>query len=226
MDAPALQAHAAELEGLVADLEAALGDTPDVLVRPTLEKAKKGREELLELLAAPRAPQVPAAGDGSQTLRAKSSDISALVATLHEQLADGPWIDPPKLRKMRQTAEALVQSIADVGRQRRKLLSHPVARPLQVPEAPVATYAPAMAGDALVQSGNVTRDGPMDVDEALAMLLEKKQGGYRGGLCGIVHAAGVQEMVPIPAHSPGKFEFVFAPKSAAAFNLHQFSAMI
>lgn len=233
MDAAALQQRAAELGSLVADLVAEKQDTPEVLVNPSLEKAKQCHKELLDLAAEAKQQSGLVAGSEAEELDAKAADISALVAAWHEQLEARPWLDPPKLRKMRQTGEVLAQSVADLRRLRREALGRSraavVDRPLPVRrEAPVATYAPGMAGGALVESGARlgSGDGPMDVDQALAMLLDKKQGGYRGGLCGIVHAAGVQEMVPIPAHSPAKFEFVFAPKSSAAFNLHQFSAMI
>mmetsp|Transcript_87595 Transcript_87595/g.252933 ORF Transcript_87595/g.252933 Transcript_87595/m.252933 type:complete len:221 (-) Transcript_87595:138-800(-) len=220
MDSSGLQSCASELESLIADLRAAMEDTPDVLVKPTLEKVTSGYEDLQQSIAAASKASV-------SDSQAETSSIIALAAEMREMVADGPWLNPPKLRRMRQTGEALTRSIAQLRMPQRNVISRPLV-PQTPTDLPAPLYAAAMADGVVAAHGGATgaSGGPMDVDEALAMLLEKKQGGYRGGLCGIVHAAGVQEMVAIPAHSPGKFEFVFAPKSAAAFNLHQFSAMI
>mmetsp|Transcript_9348 Transcript_9348/g.17260 ORF Transcript_9348/g.17260 Transcript_9348/m.17260 type:complete len:93 (+) Transcript_9348:49-327(+) len=69
-------------------------------------------------------------------------------------------------------------------------------------------------------------DQRFTVEEALNLLVEKKEPVWKGSLIGIVHAAGVQEMTAITSHLPGKFEFVYAPKVQAAWNLHQNSALI
>merc|ERR1719414_2795028 len=91
----------------------------------------------------------------------------------------------------------------------------------QAPDHPVSA---GMAGG---DKGYIARrDKTMNIETALGMLVERKQTMWQGGLIGIVHAAGVQEMTPIVSHSPGKFEFLFSPKSQAAWNLHTFSAMM
>ncbi|CAK0817440.1 unnamed protein product, partial [Prorocentrum cordatum] len=85
---------------------------------------------------------------------------------------------------------------------------------------PVA-YAPAMGADSKVKIKKA-----MTVEDALEMLTDKKKVQYRGGLSGIVHAAGVMEYTPFQDHSPARYDYTFAPKCQAAWNLHQFSALI
>mmetsp|Transcript_124749 Transcript_124749/g.353137 ORF Transcript_124749/g.353137 Transcript_124749/m.353137 type:complete len:99 (+) Transcript_124749:209-505(+) len=92
----------------------------------------------------------------------------------------------------------------------------------------MATTAPVGPSDPPVSGagGAGGAGGRVTVEEALQMVLDKKTVQYRGGLIGIVHAAGVQEMTPFSAHSPAKFDFLFAPKSQAGWNMHQFSQVI
>merc|ERR1711972_787939 len=115
---------------------------------------------------------------------------------------------------MRQTIEELSNKVSWVRAQRKVVVSK---------QTPDGRMAAGMAAD----GGKIAkRDLPMNIETALGMLTEKKQNMWQGGLIGIVHAAGVQEMTPITAHSPGKFEFLFSPKSQAAWNLHTFSTMM
>jgi len=235
MDVAALKVLTGDLADLISELIRHKEDTPDVLVNPILEKAKQCEETILGISADEKSGGAASVGIRAAELDAKVRDIAAMIVQLREQLEEMPWLDPPKLRKTRQTSDAISQAVADFERQVREARwammrvlgerDEPL-HGLAHRHEPTAVLAPAMAGDAAAQSPSRQAGQPMDVDDALAMLLEKKPGGYRGGLVGIVHAAGVQEMVPFPAHSPAKFDFVFAGKSAAAFNLHQFSMMI
>eukprot|EP00932_Pfiesteria_piscicida_P016316 SRR837773.3246.p1 GENE.SRR837773.3246~~SRR837773.3246.p1 ORF type:complete len:226 (-),score=43.14 SRR837773.3246:4-657(-) len=205
------------LSKLIAALDAQKTAAPEVLLKPSLEKLAAASEELLALAGQPHLP------DGAfEQLRSKVAAASQVLGVLEEQLAEEPWHEPPKLRSFRQSGDGFAAAVREIRRTFSTVKQHSVHGPTTMP----MMVAPAMAGDTLAEASAEGRTVPMDVDEALAMLLEKKTAGYRGGLIGIVHAAGVQEMIPIPGQSPGKFEFVFAPKSGAAFNLHQHSCMI
>jgi len=234
MDASMLQPLAAQLDAVIGGLRAAAQETPDVLVKPSLEKATETMQDLESIIAEARQGkhmQLPESD--LEDLRTKAAEALGQAEVLRDLLDEEPWLDPPKLRKMRQAGEAVAQSVSGLRKiinvANRRLLLQPrreeaPAQPRR--EAYSAPIAAAMAGDALAENMPRPAGAAMDVDEALAMLLDKKQGGYRGGLCGIVHAAGVQEMTPFNGHSPAKFEFVFATKCSAAFNLHQLSSMI
>mmetsp|Transcript_12688 Transcript_12688/g.27846 ORF Transcript_12688/g.27846 Transcript_12688/m.27846 type:complete len:230 (-) Transcript_12688:64-753(-) len=221
-----LLAQVKQVEQVVLDAKA--GGTPEVLVKPSLEKLEAAKEDLAAVLKTHQNSRFPDVAFNK--LKEKVSSTQKLLRLLEEQLQEAPWLEPPKMRRARQTGTAIASAIADLRNMANAeakvvatsgSLNSTSSRPL--------SYAPAMlAGTSagpLAQRAEGDRPG-MDVDEALALLLDRKTSGYRGGLIGIVHAAGVQEMIPIPNHSPNKFEFVFAPKSGAAFNLHQFSCMI
>merc|ERR1712203_728644 len=108
------------------------------------------------------------------------------------------------LRQMRETGNLLSTRISELHRLRRKLFPGDFEKkvgPEAAPRNPVAS-APAMADPS-------NKLKPTSVEDALAMLMDKKSVQYRGGLSGIVHAAGVQEMTAFQAHSPAKFEYVF-----------------
>mmetsp|Transcript_61405 Transcript_61405/g.155101 ORF Transcript_61405/g.155101 Transcript_61405/m.155101 type:complete len:231 (-) Transcript_61405:48-740(-) len=230
MDALMLQPVAEDLAAVVGLLEEAAKETPEVLVKPSLARASEAQQELRALIAeAQQGKHVQLPDPDMEDLRDKAAQIASLLAAFRDLLDAQPWLEPPKLRKLRQTGDAAAEAVFDlrkiINASNRRLLAQP--RHLEPRSGAAPIVAVGMAGDALAQGGSSKASGGvMDVDEALAMLLEKKTGGYRGGLCGIVHAAGVQEMVPFPQHSPGKFEFVFAAKCSAAFNLHQLSSMI
>merc|ERR1719210_1887017 len=124
-----------------------------------------------------------------------------------------PWHNPSVLREVRRHLNAVTDKVSEL----QKLRSGQ-----QAFQPSPSRFTASMAADKLATANSK----PMTVEDALAMLLEKKGPKWQGGLIGIVHAAGVQEMTPITAHAPGRFEFVFAPKSQAAWNLHTFATMM
>lgn len=244
MDAATLRNQAAQLEVLTEDLTAAAEVTPDVLVNPTLEKIQECKEVLYEavdvaLRAASRGSrgvddEARLSAEAEAELSAKETKIDALIRGVQKQLEEQPWHNPPQLRAMRQGVAALGKNISELRTLQDKLMGRrllqssswgcattaerPAEPPLQLLSAPAATEE--------VKRILVEDEGIMPIDKALSLLMNRKRDPYNGGLVGIVHAAGVQEMTAFTAHSPSKFEFVFAAKSSAAFNLHQFSAMI
>merc|ERR1719414_2172799 len=151
-----------------------------------------------------------------RSIKDAEEEVSELLEQLSAELAEDPWHNPPVLRRMRQTTEALSKKVSALRALRRRVL---IGK-----QAPDRRVAAGMAGG---EKGYIARrDKTMNIETALGMLVEKKQTRWQGGLIGIVHAAGVQEMTPIVSHSPGKFEFLFSPKSQAAWNLHTFSALM
>jgi len=240
MDAEMLRTKAATLEVLTEDLVAAMDSTPEVLVLPLLKQVRECKEKLYEVVAeALRFASREPSEEAKRKLSEKESKISELVTKLKEQLAEEPWHNPPALRTVRLTVTALATAAA--GLQRAAAATTAEAEPLSgwrqlgedprqcsvgKPDPALPMVAPAAADMVGGRGGGLDADDTLPVDEALAMLLDKKPVGYRGGLIGIVHAAGVQEMTAFPAHSPAKFEFLFAPKTSALYNMHQFSALM
>mmetsp|Transcript_76731 Transcript_76731/g.135344 ORF Transcript_76731/g.135344 Transcript_76731/m.135344 type:complete len:229 (+) Transcript_76731:106-792(+) len=199
---------------------------PDVLVRPALDLLGDQKQIIYDLIGE--------AARGSSHLEEPSPDqldklcsleaeLGELVKSQFSELTDeGPWHNPPAMRRFRQYGEAISKNLSLLKQLRRELLAGGVSK-----EAATKPVAPSMAeGYGGLGASSRARDSSMSVEQALGMLLEKKDPVWKGSLVGIVHAAGVQELTPITSHSPGKFEFVFAPKSQAAWNLHCNSAMI
>jgi len=223
-DAGAVRDLAARLRGTESRLLAATQDTPDILVKPTAEKISQILQALNQMASETSAPQPEQVAEMEQ----KEAQISELLQKFEAELAGEPWSNPPALRGLRETGDLLSTRIVELQRLRRKL---PPAGPSSCSAAAAAAghmplptpvaYAPAMAS-----GGKKGNKGPMTVEDALEMLSDKKKVQYRGGLSGIVHAAGVMEYTAFQDHSPAKYEYTFAPKCQAAWNLHQFSAMM
>jgi len=144
-------------------------------------------------------------------LQGRARGASGLLRGLLEELGTAPWHEPPALRRLRQLAQEALQELQAL----RGLRTAPAPGP-----------GPARVAAAMPDQVSRGKYDNLRVEDALEMLLEKRGPKWQGGLVGIIHAAGVQEMTPISAHSPGRFEFIFAPKSQAAWNLHTFSAMM
>jgi len=200
---------------------------PDVLVRPALDVLGDQKQIMYDLIGeAARGSSdfhEPSAEQVDQ-LCALEAELGELVKSQFSELAeDGPWHNPPAMRRFRQCGEAISKNLAQLKQLRRELLSRASKEHTASAKPTTASMAEGYTG--LAANGRA-RDANMSVEQALGMLLEKKDPVWKGSLVGIVHAAGVQEMTPITGHAPGKFEFVYAPKTQAAWNLHCNSAMI
>mmetsp|Transcript_46846 Transcript_46846/g.138453 ORF Transcript_46846/g.138453 Transcript_46846/m.138453 type:complete len:223 (-) Transcript_46846:96-764(-) len=219
MDCLRIRHQAELLEAITESLLETAKTTPDVLLKPTVEKVECVKRWLHEMIDAVerQSPDATVAASDEADLCSLETEVGALLAKFQGELDEQPWHNPPSLRKMRQTCDAVSEKVSDLRERREKVFP---GRQIKEVERQAGAATPAMADDF---AGARPRDVGMSVDAALAMLMDQKQGGYRGGLCGIVHAAGVQEVTAIPAYTPGRFEFAFAPKTAAAYNLHQFS---
>jgi len=146
-------------------------------------------------------------------------EISGLLTQLADELAQEPWHNPQVLRRTRKTLEAITGQVEDLQEQRKRAEKAAAkANGASRPVAPSGVNAGPKRKNA--------SDQPLTIEDALGMLLDKRGTKWQGGLVGIVHAAGVQEMTPLSAHSPGRFEFIFAPKSQAAWNLHTYATMV
>lgn len=226
-DATVLKDIASRMEVMTMELlESEKSSVPDVLIRPAVELLGEQKEMLYRLIGdAARGPwaATPAAAK-LQTLAALEAEVLELVLGQLSELAEegGPWHNPPALRKFRQQGEAISKSLSHLRKVREELMSR--ATKEDGKPSGKQPIVPGMAGSFGKFEG--ARDTNMTTEQALNMLLEKKDPVWKGSLIGIVHAAGVQELVPINGHLPGKFEFVFAPKSQAAWTLHQSSCCV
>lgn len=210
-------------------LESEKSSVPDILVRPALDLLGEQKEMLYGLIGdAARGPwsAKPAAAK-LEKLAALEAELLELVLSQLSELAEegGPWHNPPALRKFRQQGEEISKSLSHLKKVREELMSRAAK---EENSSGKQVVVPGMAGSpgSFGRFGSGARDADMTTEQALNMLLEKKDPVWKGSLVGIVHAAGVQELVPINGHLPGKFEFVFAPKSQAAWTLHQNSCCV
>lgn len=211
-----LAAQAKQLEKIQEQISESKKDSPSlILVQPLAEKVDDVQRAVYETLN--RAMRSNAEPSGAA--KRSEEDVSALLTQLAEELAQEPWHNPQVLRRTRKTLESLTERVAEMQELRQELKA---GRGGERPTAPA--MAGAMGGKKGSQAAKV--DKPMGIEDALAMLLDKNKTSWQGGLVGIVHAAGVQEMTPLSAHSPGRFEFIFAPKSQAAWNLHTYATMV
>eukprot|EP00930_Biecheleria_cincta_P003262 TRINITY_DN104187_c0_g1_i1.p1 TRINITY_DN104187_c0_g1~~TRINITY_DN104187_c0_g1_i1.p1 ORF type:complete len:261 (+),score=51.33 TRINITY_DN104187_c0_g1_i1:90-785(+) len=228
-DATVLKDIASRMEVMTMELlESEKSSVPDVLVRPALDLLGEQKEMLYGLIGdAARGPwsATPATAQ-LEKLAALEGELLELVLGQLSELAEegGPWHNPPALRKFRQQGEAISKSLSHLRQVRGELMSN--AAKDEGKQLSKKAIVPGMAGGSFANFQGGARDTNMTTEQALNMLLEKKDPVWKGSLIGIVHAAGVQELVPINGHLPGKFEFVFAPKSQAAWNLHQYSCNV
>eukprot|EP00933_Yihiella_yeosuensis_P007211 TRINITY_DN11213_c0_g1_i1.p1 TRINITY_DN11213_c0_g1~~TRINITY_DN11213_c0_g1_i1.p1 ORF type:complete len:224 (-),score=45.50 TRINITY_DN11213_c0_g1_i1:111-782(-) len=220
-DPTILKKLAARLEVQVMDVLNAQGKVPDVVTGPILERLDSLTQDIYQLIgdaAKGTAAAVEKPSDANlQSLQKLESKLGELVESHKKELdkGDGPWHDPAALRKLKEIEEAMARELIELKKLRRQMLGQ-----FQNDEGSANGGYPQKTASS--SGGGMG----MPVEKALGMLLDNKAQSYRGGLVGIIHAAGVQEMTPITSHSPGKFEFIFAPKTQAAWSLHQYSTMI
>mmetsp|Transcript_27825 Transcript_27825/g.45560 ORF Transcript_27825/g.45560 Transcript_27825/m.45560 type:complete len:215 (+) Transcript_27825:65-709(+) len=193
-------------------LDTEKASVPDALVRPSLDLLGDQKQVIYDLIGA--ASQGALSSSDTADTSGLEVEIAELVKHQSQELdiEGGPWHNPPALRRFREMGQAVTKKIAQL-------------RDLRVQKGGLpAPTAPSMAAAGYGGLGGQNRD--MTVEQALNMLVQKKEPVWKGSLIGIVHAAGVQELTAITSHLPGKFEFVYAPKVQAAWNLHQNSAVI
>mmetsp|Transcript_34007 Transcript_34007/g.68626 ORF Transcript_34007/g.68626 Transcript_34007/m.68626 type:complete len:219 (-) Transcript_34007:180-836(-) len=196
--------------------EATTKDSPTlILIQPLSEKVNEIHHAVYEMLnEAARSNTSP-----SRAIKEIEEEISGLLTQLADELAQEPWHNPQVLRRTRKTLEAITGQVEDLQEQRKRAEKAAAkANGASRPVAPSGVNAGPKRKNASAQ--------PLTIEDALGMLLDKRGTKWQGGLVGIVHAAGVQEMTPLSAHSPGRFEFIFAPKSQAAWNLHTYATMV
>lgn len=210
----ALKAQAAQLEVITERLREDKKETPEILIKPTLDKVREISEEIHEMIKEIfETPDAKLSAWEQSEIRSKESEFSRQLGQVRAELEAGdPWHDPPALRRLRQASEAALQKAGEIRKERRATL----AGKLQVQQAVKG------ARDGVGAKGR----REMTVEDALEILLERKGPNWQGGLIGIVHAAGVQDMTPITGHSPSRFDYVFAPKSQAALGLHTYATMM
>mmetsp|Transcript_28750 Transcript_28750/g.66978 ORF Transcript_28750/g.66978 Transcript_28750/m.66978 type:complete len:211 (+) Transcript_28750:66-698(+) len=206
-----LASQAKLLETIVEKLNEDSKFAPEVLVQPIAEKVSGMHQAVFGMIdSAMRSRDAPVSEEVQHTEGLIAEDLEQVRATLNK----GPWSNPPVMRELRKRVNKVADKVTELQALRG-------TKQAFQPSAP--RLAPSMAADNKVSSAFAK---PMTVEEALGLLLEKTKCQWQGGLIGIVHAAGVQEMTPIAAHSPGRFEFIFAPKSQAAWNLHTYATMV
>lgn len=188
---------------------------PDALVRPSLDLLGDQKQVIYDLIGAAAQGALSSSYSDTESLATLEVEIAELVKHQSQELdiEGGPWHNPPALRRFREMGQAVTKKIAQLRDLR-----------VQNQGGLPAPTAPSMAAAGYGGLGGQNRD--MTVEQALNMLVQKKEPVWKGSLIGIVHAAGVQELTAITSHLPGKFEFVYAPKVQAAWNLHQNSAVI
>ncbi|CAJ1448984.1 unnamed protein product [Effrenium voratum] len=204
---------ATRLETLNVQLLDAGKAVPDALLRPSLELLAEQKEAIYNLIGV--AAQSALSGSELETVTGMEVEIAELAKHQSQELEieGGPWHNPPALRRFREMGQAVSKKVGQLQEMRARLQDRALTKP-----------APSMATGLTSSAPGQSRD--MSVEQALNMLVQKKEPIWKGSLIGIVHAAGVQELTAITGHLPGKFEFVYAPKVQAAWNLHQNSAMI
>ncbi|CAE7307627.1 unnamed protein product [Symbiodinium natans] len=222
-DTAVLKDIASRLEVLTVELlDASQASVPDALTQPSLELLSEQKQVVYDLI-------------GATAQRSLSSSISSETSVLEVEIAElvkhqiqelaiegGPWHNPPALRRFREMGQAVSKKLQQLAESRPRSGAKEASQGPAVPSMAVSTQ-PGPFGPT---SGRGQGRDRFTVEEALNLLCEKKEPIWKGSLIGVVHAAGVQEMTAINSHLPGRFEFVYAPKVQAAWNLHQNSAMI
>eukprot|EP00440_Ansanella_granifera_P076569 gb/GFBE01083088.1/.p1 GENE.gb/GFBE01083088.1/~~gb/GFBE01083088.1/.p1 ORF type:complete len:235 (+),score=60.48 gb/GFBE01083088.1/:1-705(+) len=231
-DATVLKETASRMEMMTAQLlDSAKASVPDVLIRPALELLGDQKQALYDLIGE-AAQSSSSAAESSATnldsLSALEADLERLVKSQMVELdvEGGPWHNPPALRKFRELGQAISKTLGELKQLRGVLLGRSAGAKDGSRKGPAAAPSMASGSYGRFHPGGASRDADMTVEQALNMLVEKKDPIWKGSLIGIVHAAGVQELTSITSHLPGRFEFVYAPKMQAAWTLHQCSAMI
>lgn len=208
---------ASKLEVLTVQLlDAGKATVPDALLRPSLDLLGDQKQVIYDLIGAAAQSALSSSYSDTESVTALEIEIAELVKHQTQELdiEGGPWHNPPALRRFREMGQAVFKKIRQL-QDLRAIKDRPLASPAAPSMASSAGY-PGIGG----------QDRNMTVEQALNMLVQKKEPVWKGSLIGIVHAAGVQELTAITSHLPGKFEFVYAPKVQAAWNLHQNSAVI
>eukprot|EP00931_Biecheleriopsis_adriatica_P069212 TRINITY_DN43086_c0_g1_i1.p1 TRINITY_DN43086_c0_g1~~TRINITY_DN43086_c0_g1_i1.p1 ORF type:complete len:241 (-),score=58.99 TRINITY_DN43086_c0_g1_i1:233-955(-) len=237
-DTTALKAAASKLEVMTTQLMDEASKIPDALVRPALDRLGDQKQVLYDIIG--EMAQKSAAAEASaapklERVFALEAELAGLVDSQWAELdaEGGPWHNPAALRRFRDLGQAISRNISELKHIREDISGRPIRTKEPLSAWPGLALpnkaAPSMASGSLGARADRrpgARDTNMSVEEALNMLVEKKDPIWKGSLVGIVHAAGVQELTPITSHLPGRFEFVYAPKMQAAWNLHCNSAMI
>jgi len=192
---------------------------PDALVRPSLDLLGDQKQVIYDLIGAAAQSALSSSYSETESVTSLEIEIAELVKHQSQELdiESGPWHNPPALRRFREMGQAVTKKMGQLQEMRAKQQDRPPTA-----SAPSMAASTARGGAGYSASGA----GDMSVEQALNMLVQKKEPVWKGSLIGIVHAAGVQELTAITSHLPGKFEFVYAPKVQAAWNLHQNSAVI
>uniref|UniRef100_A0A7S4VDG1 Ketoreductase (KR) domain-containing protein n=1 Tax=Alexandrium monilatum TaxID=311494 RepID=A0A7S4VDG1_9DINO len=209
--------QAKQLEKITAQLtDACQQDSPNIiLIEPMKDTVNEIHHTVFETLnQATRSKREP-----SDAIKAVEEEVSGLLNKFTDGLSQDTFQNPQALRTMRKTLKELSAKAEEMQDEWAKL-----AKKAAKANGGSRPVAPNMAGGK--SKGPKVEDKPMTIEDALSMLVDKRTTKWQGGLVGIVHAAGVQEMTPISAHTPGRFEFVFAPKSQAAWNLHTYATMV
>ncbi|CAJ1403332.1 unnamed protein product [Effrenium voratum] len=194
---------ATRLETLNVQLLDAGKAVPDALLRPSLELLAEQKEAIYNLIGV--AAQSALSGSELETVTGMEVEIAELAKHQSQELEieGGPWHNPPALRRFREMGQAVSKKVGQLQEMRARLQDRALTKP-----------APSMATGLTSSAPGQSRD--MSVEQALNMLVQKKEPIWKGSLIGIVHAAGVQELTAITGHLPGKFEFVYAPKVQVA----------
>mmetsp|Transcript_124763 Transcript_124763/g.353186 ORF Transcript_124763/g.353186 Transcript_124763/m.353186 type:complete len:225 (+) Transcript_124763:85-759(+) len=199
-------------------LEQAAVSTPDILIKPTYDKTREMHQAVREMLAdAKESPDVGATPAQEESIQLLEREIGHLISELSVELGSQPWHNPPSLRKLRENGEALQRKITDLRKQRKAVypVKYVSAGQWKGPQARVA------GGSNTAGKGGA--GGRVTVEEALQMVLDKKTVQYRGGLIGIVHAAGVLQdglIVPNIQKAGEMFSKVYGAKAHGAWQLH------
>merc|ERR1719264_2308269 len=115
------------------------------------------------------------AGEAEQHgIKDAEEEVTELLEQLTAELAEDPWHNPPVMRRMRQTTEALSKKVSSLRTMRRRVFFSK--------QAPDGRVAAGMASDG---KGYIARKGnAMNIEGALGMLVEKKTSMWQGGLIG------------------------------------------
>eukprot|EP00435_Cladocopium_sp_Y103_P011693 s1622_g3.t1 len=163
-------------------LDTEKASVPDALVRPSLDLLGDQKQVIYDLIGAAAQGALSSSYSDTESLATLEVEIAELVKHQSQELdiEGGPWHNPPALRRFREMGQAVTKKIAQL-------------RDLRVQNQgglPAPTAAPSMAAAGYGGLGGQNRD--MTVEQALNMLVQKKEPVWKGSLIGIVHAAGMR----------------------------------
>mmetsp|Transcript_0 Transcript_0/g.1 ORF Transcript_0/g.1 Transcript_0/m.1 type:complete len:205 (-) Transcript_0:117-731(-) len=202
-----MDALARRLEELVRVLEEAAKDTPDVIVRPSIDKVHEARRELAAAAlegSMNRTTEVDAAA--IQELNSLEAELTGLVAQLEKQVDSDPWNQPQVLRELRKMEVSLVEQAQRLRARQRSIF------PGKAAEEELPWWNEASKRNAML--------------EELYTLQELSRTPQQHvPVWGIVHAAGVQNVLALVNENSAHWEKTLAPKGQAAYMLHQLNVM-